>query len=126
MRTPIRFLIDEDVPDRAAHALANAGHEILFSRDIIGRGVHDEVVASQSVFLNAVVVTRNVRHFRTLSRRRSNLRLSYIGLACEAAVAADRLTDLEDVVVFMASRCVRRDQPLNLEINRETFSVKDQ
>lgn len=105
--------------------LERLGYSIQFARVIIGQGFSDEVVADQALKLDAVVVTRNVRHFRALARQRAFRRMSYIGMACESAQITARLTELADVVEFLLARAASRGRPLNLEITSETFSVKD-
>lgn len=101
------------------------GYRVVFSREVVGRSFGDEAVADYAVRHSLIVVTRNVRDFRALSRQRRYRRMSYIGIACLPDLAPDRLRELNDVTDFLIARCVSRGQRLNLEITSETFSVKD-
>jgi hypothetical protein len=119
------FLVDEDVPHDAARFLIERGYRVEFARTILGAGRADAEIAAHSITAGLIVLTRNVRDYRRLSRTRTYLRLSYLGLSCQPEAALPRLAETLDVIDFLVERAERLAIPFNMEIGGETFSVRD-
>lgn len=67
-RPPLRFLADANVQRSLAEWLAERGHELYESRDIVGPRGADEVISWIASKENLIVVTYD-RDFRTAARR---------------------------------------------------------
>jgi predicted nuclease of predicted toxin-antitoxin system len=119
------FLVDEDVPHDAAQLLIERGYQIELARAILGSGRSDAEIAAYSISADRIVVTRNVRDYRRLSRTRAFRRLSYLGLSCQPESAVERLSETLDVIDYFIDRARQLNMPFNMEIGSETFSVRD-
>ena len=94
-RLRIRFFLDNCVPDSVAQVLRDAGHEVILLRDVIQRDSPDQLVATVSELLNAVLVSYD-KDFRALAPRigigqRRFRSLSRIGFKCSEPLAAARM-----------------------------------
>jgi predicted nuclease of predicted toxin-antitoxin system len=94
-RGRIKFFVDHCVPDSVGHALAAAGHEVIFLRTQLAPDSPDPLVAAVSEMHGAVLVTID-KDFRKLAPRvgvgrRRFQRLSRISLSCSEPQAASRI-----------------------------------
>ena len=67
-RLRLKFLTDNCVPDSVGRVLINAGHEVIFLRDILPTNSPDPLVASVAELNEAILVSFD-KDFRTLAPR---------------------------------------------------------
>lgn len=96
-RAPLRFFLDNCVPDSVGRALAEAGHHVIYQRESIAPDAADLGVALASAANDAILVTLNRRDYEALASRfnvsnRRLKRLSRIDLTCAEPEAAARIT----------------------------------
>jgi predicted nuclease of predicted toxin-antitoxin system len=93
---PIRFLLDNCVPDSVGEVLRLRGHTVVHVRDILPVDSSDPLVATVSEEDDAVLVSCD-RDFRLIApriprgQRARYRRLSRIALECNEPQAADRI-----------------------------------
>lgn len=68
-RVRIQFLLDEMVPNSVRSYLESEGHEVYRVQEHVLRGATDRAVVAAANELQAVIVTWNRRHYRTLITR---------------------------------------------------------
>ncbi len=112
----MRLLIDENAPDSTAKAFEALGHETIYVRDENARA-RDQAVARIAELRGAIVVTWNVRHFRTIIRnrlgltRRSAQQMGLIGFRCDESLGAQRVKETGSLIedAFSTGRKVSSD-----------------
>ena len=104
----MRLLIDENVPDSTAEAFEALGHETLYVRDGNSRA-RDQAVVRIAELQGAIVVTWNVRHFRSIIRkqlgitRRSSHQMGLIGFRCDESIGAKRVNEIGKLIEYAFS-----------------------
>lgn len=68
-RPAIQFFTDNDVPDRVGKALETSGHSVVRLRDVMLVDSRDQVVAVACREHGLVLVTHNVKDFRSIAQR---------------------------------------------------------
>src|SRR6476619_6798210 len=97
------FMLDENVPQDVADMLIGQGHKAEFIREYIVPGAPDQVVATASQELEAILVSFD-GDFEAISpripkgQRRRFRKLSRIWLRCGEPQAAQRLSNTLDFV----------------------------
>lgn len=97
------FMLDENVPQDVADMLIEQGHEAEFIREYVVPGSPDQVVATASEELEAILVSFD-GDFETISpripkgQRRRFRKLSRIWMRCSEPQAAQRLLKALDFV----------------------------
>jgi predicted nuclease of predicted toxin-antitoxin system len=99
------FMLDENVPQDVADMLIEQGHEAEFIRAYVPPGAPDQVVATASQELEAILISFD-GDFEVISpripkgQRRRFRKLSRIWMRCNEPLAARRL---QDVLGFVAT-----------------------
>ncbi|MCP4304259.1 MAG: hypothetical protein GY788_05125 [bacterium] len=94
-RARLRFFLDNCVPDSVGRVLADAGHEVIYQREVIARDSPDTLVALTSAENDAILVTFD-KDFRAVASRfrvsnRRLRKLSRIDFTCPEPQAAERM-----------------------------------
>lgn len=90
------FLIDENVPDGVARAIAARGHEVRLVREHLVAGTPDEVVAAAAADIDAIIVTSDRDFVRIIARRPADnylrwRRLGRVLISCRATQMVSRV-----------------------------------
>ncbi len=123
------LLIDENVPDSVSQVFRDHGHRVELVRDLLGGATPDHVVAEVGDYLNAIVVTWNVKDFKRLASRRQSdqTRLRHLGridFVCPETQGATRARQMMRRIEFEFEECQRqRDKRLMIRITETTFTV---
>jgi len=102
----IRALLDAGVPDSVGHVLAEAGHDVIYHRDILPERTPDVTVAATALENDAVLVAidhdmRQIAQKYGMAARGGRFdRLSLIRLCCEEVLSAKRLAHAMSFVEF--------------------------
>lgn len=127
----IRFLVDEDVPDSVAHFLQGRGHDVTFSRDVLGKGTPDEYLTRLGDQNEMAVLTCNAKHFKRLASRRPEQgfakyrHVSLITLEIDKTKAAERLAQVIESIEFEYRLCrLRLDHRVFMVIKAGRFIVE--
>jgi predicted nuclease of predicted toxin-antitoxin system len=125
----MKFFMDECVPDSVGKALQEAGHEVIFLRDVIAKGSPDEFVAKISEILGAILVTHD-SDFRAIASRFSlgqskRKTLSRVSLgSCQGPKAVSRIREalslIEHEWVFAQAR---NDKRIIIEIQETVIRI---
>ena len=128
--SPMVFLLDENVPDSVAAFLRERGHTVNLSREVLGAGTKDPVIAKAGDLIRGVVVTINHKHFKTLAARapigeRQRFRnLGRISLTCAAPRTLARLEKFVESIEFHHQQALNQsDKRLMLELGDNVFRV---
>lgn len=108
-KTAIPFFTDNDVPDGVGEFLKDSGHTVVRLRECMLDTSADPVVAETCRRAGLVLVTHNIKHFRAIARdyqitKRETDRLCRVELACEQAIAEDRMRDALTLIEFEYAR----------------------
>jgi predicted nuclease of predicted toxin-antitoxin system len=94
-RPRLRFFLDNCVPDSVGRVLAEAGHEVIYQRDVIPKDSPDKLVALTSAANEAILISFDRDHRAIASRMRVSHRklrtLSRIDFRCTEPQAAQRI-----------------------------------
>ena len=120
-RTPIPFFTDNDVPDGVGAALQERGHAVIRLRDRMLRDSPDPVVAAACRNQGLVLVTHNVKHFRSISQRYESKRnepdrLCRILLECKQIDAVARMRDAIGLIEAEWERLGEQKHGLHISI----------
>ena len=120
-RVRLKFLTDNCVPDSVGRVLMDAGHEVIFLRDILPTNSPDPLVASVAELNEAILVSFD-KDFRTLGPRigigqQRFRKLSRVQFRCGEPEAAQRLTFALALIEFeWAAARASRDKRMIIEI----------
>ena len=94
-RLPLRFFLDEGVPDAVGRAFRELGHEVILHREALAAGVSDPLVCAAAQANDAILVAYD-KDMKKIARRRGVgagrfARLSLIHLRCPEPTAASRI-----------------------------------
>lgn len=125
-RRPLRFFLDNCVPDSVGRALSDAGHEVIYQRAAIATDAPDILVALASVENKAILVTFDKDHKAIASRfgvSHGRLRtLSRIDFSCEEPIAARRILEGLSLIEAEWRLCQRaKDRRMFIAITTTTF-----
>lgn len=99
----LTFLLDEDSASGYLKCvLDKLGHKYLMVADVLGQGSDDRVVIKYAEHTGAIVVTRNMKHFRSAGRKngRRPRGRGIVYLTCEVATAnASRFELMHDLLL---------------------------
>lgn len=98
------------MPQSAVTELEARKQHVLQSRDEVGGGASDELVARRANDLHACILTNNAKHFKRLvspSNRKWRF-ASCILLECDQPMITRRLESLMDLVLFEFSQSPQR------------------
>jgi predicted nuclease of predicted toxin-antitoxin system len=92
---PLKFFVDQCVPDSVGRMLKEAGYAVELLREKLATDSPDQLVATYSELSGAVLISLD-RDFRSLAPRvgigqQRFRRLSRIGIRCEEPIAARRI-----------------------------------
>ncbi len=131
MALPIRFLVDQNVPDAVPQFLQERGYEVTLIRDVFPTDVEDPVIAKAADDYGAVCVTNNHKHFKgPLGRRppvgeRMLRHSSRISFTCRETVARRRLEEHIDSIEFEWQRAQQRsDKRVLIEISERGLFIE--
>ena len=102
-QAPIPFFTDHDVPDGVGVALQESGHSLVRLRDFMLKDSPDPIVAAACREHGLVLVTHNVKHFRSISqsyesKHREPDRLCRVLLECSQVTSPKRILDALDLI----------------------------
>lgn len=92
----IPFFTDNDVPDTVGDFLRDSGHDVVRLREVMLTDSADPVIAAACREHGMVLLTHNIKHFRSIVKtyevtRAESDRLCRIELGCEQFLATDRI-----------------------------------
>lgn len=117
----MRFMLDENVPAAVSHFLVEQGFEVILSRDAVGEGEPDPVVAQAAQVNDAILVSLD-RDMRRIQRQLSAAHearfptLDLIMLHCPEPHAADRLRKFMPIIRAEFERITVDEQVERLRI----------
>lgn len=118
---PLKFFIDQCVPDSVGRVLRAAGYSVELLREKLATDSPDQLVAAYSELSGAVLVSLD-RDFRSLAPRigigqQRFRRLSRIGLRCDEPVAARRIESALSLIEHEWARAQRSaDKRMIIEV----------
>lgn len=126
----MRFMLDENVPTAVFRFLEAEGFEVLLSREAVGEGAPDPVVA-QAAQLNATILVSLDRDMRRIQRQLSVAnearfpKLDLILLTCAEPQAAERMRKFLPIIQAEFDRITIDDQVerLRIEVGANRFAV---
>jgi EAL domain-containing protein (putative c-di-GMP-specific phosphodiesterase class I) len=124
----MRFLIDQNVPMSVGAFLAARGHEVLYSREVVGRMSPDQLIAFAAETRGLIVVThdRDFRRYREMLaggfQRRFEQGAGRISLSVRENRAVARLSEEIETIEFQYERTQREGRRLLLEITETTIN----
>ena len=94
---PLRFFLDEGVPDSVGRVLREGGHEVIVLREAMARGAPDVLVCAVAEANDAILVAldgdmREIARSHGVSKGRFR-RLSLVKLSCPEPQAAARIRE---------------------------------
>ena len=101
--TPIPFFTDNDVPDGVGASLRASGHSVVLLRNFMLTDSPDPIVAAACRENGLVLVTHNVRHFRSLSQKYESRhgepdRQTRVLLECSQVSSPRRIKEAMDLI----------------------------
>lgn len=129
----IRFFFDENVNRDVAEVLVNAGHEVIYSTDVLVAGTADQLVANVALSSSYILVTHD-KDFKNLERLLNATDLSSITagagklqlLKIDEIAAIERIRENLDRIEFEYARCIRLNQPFFMSISKTVVRMNDQ
>jgi predicted nuclease of predicted toxin-antitoxin system len=127
----VLFYLDENVPAKVERVLSEAGHTVVWTRDITGQGAPDIVVATVAEEQNATLVSHD-KDFKKIAplipdgQKARFRKLSIVRLMCEKPRSAQRLAavlryiefDYERRADFGDKRSIIEVKKANITFNR--------
>jgi uncharacterized protein DUF5615 len=128
----MRLIVDENVPTWISDVFARNGHEVIAVTDLLGKSTSDEAIAIVGEDLNAIVFTRNWRHFREYTTRRlphgqrgKFRRLGVIELKCDPGIEERRVREeIELIELEYTRRLTMHDTRVNVEIRATQLVIR--
>lgn len=117
----MKFMLDENVPAAVSHFLAGQGFEVILSRDAVGEGAADPVVAQAAQVNEAILVSldRDMRRIQRQLSAANEVRfptLDLIMLACPEPQAVVRLQKFLPIIQAEFDRISADEQVERLRI----------
>lgn len=119
----MRFYLDENVAASVQTVLEQAGHEVVWTRDITSEGAADDVVAAAAEVANATLVSHD-KDFKKIAPRipdgvRARFRgLSIVRLSCAKPRAAERVGAVLGFITF------EYEERIRLATSRSIIEIK--
>lgn len=128
-KSPLRFFLDECVPDGVGHFLTDSGHDVIHLRDAAATGSPDPLVCAVAEINLAILVSFDGDMKKLASRRgigrRTFAKLSLIKLSCKGPNAVERVTAALSLIEHeWAFSAARRDRRLFIEIGHQSIATK--
>lgn len=130
MAGPMLLLIDEDVPESVVEVFRVRGHDILYARELTGRGAMDAIVAKIGDEAGAIVVTWNQKDFKRLAAKipEENVqrfrRLGRISFTCRHSRGRSRAGEVVEMIeMHYQLSLARRDKRLLIEVQETGIRV---
>lgn len=128
----ITFFFDENVNRDMAPVLVNAGHDVVYSVDVLAAGTVDQIVANVALASSYVLVTHD-KDFKKLERLLSSAELGSIAkgagklqlLRIDEISAVQRVQENLDRIEFEYSRCMRLEKPFFMSISKTVVRMND-
>lgn len=128
----MRILKDENVPTWVPNVFSEHGHEVLHVETLLMKGTADEVVAIVGNDMNAIVLTRNWRHFKGYTSRRlpsgvqgKFRKLSVIEIDVDPRHEEERIREEFELIEFeYARRITMKDTRINVAIKRHQIVMR--
>lgn len=116
------FLTDNNVPDSAGNALADAGHTVVRQRETMATTASDPVLAVAAIQAGLILLSwdKDFNHQRFQAPR--FLGLSRIGMSCPEFDGAKRLAETIDLVEFAFRRAA--GTPLTILIGQKKVLIR--
>lgn len=127
-RKPLRFFLDNCVPDSVGGVLTEAGHEVIYQRNVLATDAPDILVALTSVENDSILVTFD-KDFKAIASRfgisHGRLRgLSRIDFGCAEPIAAKRIREGLSFIEAEWRLCQKaKDRRMFIWITTTTFST---
>jgi len=127
-RKPLRFFLDNCVPDSVGRPLTSAGHVVIYQRHAIATDAADILVALASVENQAILVTFD-KDYKAIASRfgisHGRLRkLSRIDFSCDEPIAERRIREGLSFIEAEWSLCQKAtDRRMFVRITTTTFST---
>ncbi|NJS13543.1 MAG: DUF5615 family PIN-like protein [Sphingopyxis sp.] len=126
----MKFMLDENVPAAVAEFLVSDGHEVMFSRDAVGEGEPDPVVALAAQVNEAILIS----HDRDMSRIQRQLsagnaarfpKLDLIMLSCPEPKSSQRLQKFLPVIRAEIERLTATEweERLKIDVGERKLSI---
>ena len=101
----MQFLLDHNVLRSVHGLLAERGHDAEWSRNLVGQGAEDQLVATAAMEAGRILVShdndmKRVQRFLSDSQRRRFPQLSRLMLQCDQATSLVRLRSLMPLIEF--------------------------
>lgn len=101
----MRFLLDHNVLGSVSVYFAERGHDVAWSRDVVGQEAEDPVVAAAAMEFDRVLVShdhdmKRVQKFISEKHRERFPRLSRLMLQCDQATSLARVRHLMPLIEF--------------------------
>lgn len=126
---PIRFLIDENIPESVGHFLAERGHYVFFAREALGVSSPDPLIAFSAETEGLVVVTHD-RDFRRFSRllpvgfrQQFQRGAGRVSVEVIETRALTRVQEEIDAIEFHYAQAVKTRRRLMLRINETGIQI---
>lgn len=126
----MKFMLDENVPAAVHRLLSDRGFEVALSRDAVGQGEPDPVVAAAAQINNAILVSID-RDMRRIQRQLSSGNearfptLDLLLLACPEPLAARRIEKFLPIIEAEWNRIATNgfDERLRIELGEKRIAI---
>jgi hypothetical protein len=128
IRLIMRFLIDQNVPASVGAFLADRGHQVLYSRDVLSSMSPDQLVLFTAETQGLIVVThdKDFKRYRELLaggfQRRFERGAGRISLSVRETRALQRIMEEIDTIEFFYDRCQREGGRLIVEVTETSIN----
>ena len=127
--TSLTFYLDENVPASVQDVLERAGHQVVWTRDILVAGAPDDLVAAVAEDAGATLVSHDSDFKKIAPRipagqRARFRRLSMIRLKCKKPRSAERVSSMLPYIVFdHEQRQADTDRRSIIELKTDLISI---
>jgi predicted nuclease of predicted toxin-antitoxin system len=126
--SPIPFFTDNDVADSVGDFLMASGHSVIRLRDVMVNNSVDPVVAAVCREQGLVLVTHNIRDFRSIVKdhqvtKREVDSLCRVELACRQIQARGRIEEALSLIEFEWGRLSESKSGLRIYVGDSVIRV---
>jgi hypothetical protein len=117
----VRFLLDHNVLGSVQGCLERHGHDVEWSRDVVGQEAEDQVVATAAMDAGQILVShdndmRRVQRFLSEAHRERFPTLSRLMFQCDQATSLERLEFFMPLIEFELDHARNIGHPFLLHI----------
>jgi predicted nuclease of predicted toxin-antitoxin system len=123
------FYLDENVPAAVQQVLENAGHSVIWTRDLTSQGAPDDVVAAVAERDQATLVSHD-KDFKKIAPRIPNgqrqrfRKLSMVRMICVKPRSAERIATAIPCIEFdYSQRAELADRRSIIEVKTDLISI---